>query len=80
MKVEATVGAVERLAGRGETPRYPIRLFRQINRSDALTAYLRRLLVSDIAGQGVDHRSELGSISASLTTIFFKKAGCTVCA
>ncbi len=73
MKVEATVYHLEDLADRGKPPKYPVTFLDGFLRPDALTAYLQRLLVSDIAGKGIDHRSELGSITASLTTIFFKK-------
>ncbi|MCG8543762.1 MAG: hypothetical protein MJE12_06080 [Alphaproteobacteria bacterium] len=73
MKVEATVDALGRLADRGEMPQHPIRLLHPIGRPETLVAYLKRLLVSDIAASGVDQRSELGSITASLTTILFKK-------
>lgn len=73
MKVEATVYHLEELADRGTPPKYPVTFLDRILRPDALTAYLQRLLVSDVAAKGIDHRSELGSITASLTTIFFKK-------
>ena len=73
MKVEATVYHLEELADRGTPPKYPVTFLNRFLQPDALTAYLQRLLVSDIADKGVDNRSELGSITASLTTIFFKK-------
>ena len=73
MKVEATVYHLEELSARGPPPKYPVTFLNRFLRPDALTAYLQRLLVSDVAAKGVDNRSELGSITASLTTIFFKK-------
>ena len=73
MKVEATVYHLEVLAERGTPPKYPITFLNEFLQADALTAYLQRLRVSDIAAKGVDNRNELGSITSSLTTIFFKK-------
>ena len=73
MKVEATVYHLEELSRHGTLPKHPVTFLDRFLRPNTLTAYLQRLLVSDVAAKGVDHRSELGSITASLTTLFFKK-------
>lgn len=72
MKVAATVGALERLAGQGQAPEHPVTLLDQIAEPDALSAYLYGLVVSDVASTGVNQRDELGSITASLATLLFK--------
>ena len=72
MKVAATSDALETLAGQGKAPEHPVTVLQRIGEPDTLRSYLDSLVVSDIAATGVNHRDELGSVTASLATLLFK--------
>lgn len=72
MKLDAAIPELISLAEEGKTLRYPLKFLRRINSADTLIPYLQRLLISDIARTGVDHRDELGAVTGALSQMLFK--------
>jgi hypothetical protein len=64
-KLEATMFGLQLMYRDNVAPKYAIGLLPEIQSADDAVARLAGLLVSDIANQGIDHRSEM----AALTTI-----------
>jgi hypothetical protein len=72
MKLEATMFALQLLHGDNVAPEHPVGLVPEIQTADDAVARLAQLLVSDIAREGADHRSELAALTTSSTQFQFK--------
>src|SRR5579871_1122007 len=72
MRAEATLGALDELYDEGRLPRHPVELSGRFRTPTELRAYLDELLVSDIGATGRDNRGELGNLTTTLTSSFFK--------
>jgi hypothetical protein len=72
-KVEATALALIELEGIGEKPRYAIRMPPPFDDPPEALEHVKRLLISDVAHTGVDHRGELGNIGTVASIAYFKE-------
>lgn len=72
LRFDASIDALNQLADRGESPKYPLTFLQLIADAGSLTAYLDALLVSDIAKTGIDQRDELGAVTGALSQLLFK--------
>ena len=72
-KLDASIDGLNELVEQGGSPMHEFIFLKPIGSSDALIAYLNRLLVSDVASTGRDNRDELGAVTAVLSQILFKK-------
>lgn len=70
LRLGETAQELERLASRGDTPRYKLRLTETTGKH--LIVRLNDLLISDIAQTGIDHRGELGNQITALAQSAFK--------
>lgn len=73
LKLDATIDALNDLMDQDIPPKYALTFLGKIENYEFLEAYLNRLLVSNIAVNGIDHRDELGAITGALSQMFFKK-------
>ncbi|MET0942764.1 MAG: hypothetical protein ABWY13_15520 [Mesorhizobium sp.] len=72
MKLEATTLRLQELHKKDTAPDYAISLLPDIRTTQDALALLMPLLVSDIARDGIDHRSELNGLSDSYLQLGFK--------
>ena len=72
MKLEATTLKLQELHQNDTTPNYALNLLPDIRSSKDALALLAPLLVSNIALEGIDHRSELNGLSDSYMQLGFK--------
>lgn len=74
LQTEATLSALEDRLDESWQPSllYPIRVPEKIDTPEKMKAYLRGLLVSDIARTGRDNRGELGNVTTIFSSVFFK--------
>jgi hypothetical protein len=72
MKLEATTLRLQMLHQQNVAPNYPVNLLPEIRSGKDAVALLAPLLVSDIAQEGIDHRSELTALSDGYMQLGFK--------
>jgi hypothetical protein len=72
MKVEATMFALQMMHRDNVVPKYALTLAPEVRTANDLVALLAQLLVSDIARDGIDHRSELAAPITNATQFQFK--------
>ena len=71
-QAEEALAWLDKLYEQDRAPEYRIEFPERLRTSASLRAYLDGLLVSDISATGRDNRGELGSITTSLSRVFFK--------
>lgn len=72
MKVEASMLALQAMFDRQVSPKYAIKFMPQLRSGSDVIAMLKALLVSDIAKDGIDHRSELNALTTYAAQFGFK--------
>ena len=72
MKVEASMLALQAMFDRQVSPKYAISFMPQLRSGSDVIAMLKPLLVSDIAKEGIDHRSELNALTTYAAQFGFK--------
>lgn len=75
MKLEATTLRLQELHQHGTAPNYALNLLPDIRSSKDALARLAPLLVSNIAQDGIDHRSELNGLSDSYSSWVSRPTG-----
>ncbi len=73
LKLDATITALNDLADHGKVPAFPLSIVDRIGSAEALRDYLHDLLISDVAGTGIDQRDELGAVTGALSQLLFKE-------
>lgn len=73
-RIDATTDALNARLAFGVPPTYPIQLNTSFGTPDALVAFLKSLLISDIATNGVVQRNALGVSLTALSQVMFKPA------
>lgn len=73
LKLDATITALNDLADHGKVPAFPLSFVDRIGSAEALRDYLHDLLISDVAGTGIDQRDELGAVTGALSQLLFKE-------
>lgn len=63
MKVEETMLSLQKMQEQNLAPKYRLKLAPEIQSGNDAIAFLSNLLISDIARNGIDHRSELASLT-----------------
>jgi hypothetical protein len=72
MKLEATMLALQMMHRDDLAPKYALNLAPEVRTVDDAVALLARLLISDVAQDGVDHRSELAALTTFGAQFQFK--------
>lgn len=72
MKVEASMLALQAMFDRQVSPKYAINVMPQLRNGNDAIAMLKALLVSDVANEGIDHRSELNALTTYAAQFGFK--------
>ena len=72
MKLEATMLALQRMHRENVAPKYAIDLLPELRSGKDAVARLAQLLISDVAREGIDHRSELGALTVNSSQFQFK--------
>jgi len=72
MRLGATLSGLESLSLRGERPLYTLRAKGHFDTGKKLVTRLQDLLISDIANEGINNRSELGSLITTFSQGAFK--------
>lgn len=73
MKLDTTVTVLNDLMASGQSPLYPLSFLERIRDPEDLRSYLDDLLISDVAGSGIDQRDELGAVTGALSQLLFKE-------
>jgi hypothetical protein len=71
-KVVETINQIKELEKIGKRPRYPPRIFDQINSPDKLKRYITSVLISDPLKDGINRRRELNEVVTSLIRVIRK--------
>jgi hypothetical protein len=73
LKADATLAGLEVLAARGVPPQFAVTLEPTLQTSQQLVERAERLIVSDIASYGIDHRGELNSLATTFVRANYKR-------
>jgi hypothetical protein len=71
-KVNATYDHLTQPSRKGETPKYPLRLFDRVNSPGKLEEYFAAIATSDVQRTGLDHRKELNESLSNLTRLILR--------
>jgi hypothetical protein len=72
LRISATADALELLRAQGAVPAFPITLEPSLRTSRQVVERVSSLIVSDIAGFGINHRAQLNSLITTITRGMFK--------
>lgn len=72
-RLDATTGTILQLEEAGQSPVRHVALLDRINSPERLTRYLESVLLSDVAGEGVDRRKELNEATSCLMRLILRR-------